>query len=86
MIALVATGFAIASAPKSEAGIGIGIGFGGPGYYPYGGYPYAYGYPGYGYGYPGYGYNYGPTVRIVHHRPYYWYHGRKIYYARPYRY
>src|SRR5437870_13890533 len=58
LIALVAGGFAFATAPSSNAGIAIGIGVGYPGY----GYGYGYPYYGYGYPYPYYGY----------YRPYYY--------------
>jgi hypothetical protein len=75
LIALVAAGFAIASVPRSEAGISIGIGIGAPiGY----GYPYGCGY-GYGYGYP-YRYAYRP---VVYAGPsFYWNHGHRAYYSR----
>ena len=80
LIGLVAAGFLVAGAPKSEARVFVNVGFGFPfgGYYPYpayygGYYPYAYGYPGY---YPG------AYVRFGY-RPYYWWHGRRCYY-RPY--
>ena len=63
LIALVAGGFAVASAPQSNAGVAVGIGFGYPGY-PY---PYGYGYP-----YPYYGYGYGPSFYWSHgHRVFY---------------
>lgn len=79
LIGLAAAGLMIAAAPRSEAGVSVGIGFGGPvGYYPYGsygcGYPYGYGY------YPSYYRYYRP--RAVIYRPYHWYHGRRVYYAR----
>ena len=82
MIALVAIGFIVVATPESNAGVSIGIGFGFPGgcygypaYYPYGYYPYSsYGAPYYRSAvYYGSGY-----------RPYYWWHGRRIYY-RNYR-
>src|SRR5213076_3073710 len=47
LIGLVASGFAFAAAPRSDAGVSFGIGFG-PGYY---GYPAYYGYGYYPYGY-----------------------------------
>jgi hypothetical protein len=87
LIALVVAGFAFAATPRTEArtfvsvGIGLPIGFG---YYGGCGYPgyYGYGYPGY---YP-YGYYrsyYRPYYSgYRYHRPYYWHHGRKIYYGR----
>lgn len=78
LIALAVAGFAVASAPSSQAGISVGIGFGGPvGYYP-GCYPYPY----YGYyrPYPYYGYYGG--YRSYSYRPYYGYRGRRVYYAR----
>jgi hypothetical protein len=75
LIALVASGFAFASAPRSDAQVSFGIGFGAPvGYYGYG-YPY-YGYYPYGYSYyrpyPYYGYYVGPT--------FYWSGGHRYYY------
>jgi hypothetical protein len=87
LIALVVGGFAFAAAPRTEArtfvsvGIGFPIGFGNYGY----GYPayYPYAYPAY---YP-YGY-YRPayySVGYYYGRPYYWYHGRRIYYGRLHR-
>ena len=54
LIALIASGFAFASAPRSDAGVSVGIGFGFPvgyGYGPYGYYP----------PYPYYGYYGGPS-------------------------
>jgi hypothetical protein len=81
LILLVVAGFAIAGASRAEAGVHVGIGIGFPiggfygGYYPY---PYP-AYPAYyPYGYPYYAPAY---VRVVH-RPYYWYHGRRIYRGR----
>jgi len=74
LIGLVASGFAFAAAPRSDAGVSVGIGFGFPGYY-------SYGYPGYGYGYypygyyrpyPYYGYYAGPS--------FYWSGGHRVYY------
>lgn len=77
LIALAVGGLTIAAAPRSEAGVSVGIGFGVPvGYYPYCGVPYGYGYP---YRY----YHYRP--RAVVYRPYYGYHGRRVYHARPHR-
>ena len=74
LIGLVVIGFAVMGASRAEAGVSVGIGIG----VPIGFYPYPYVYPAY-YPYP-YPY-YAPTyVRIVH-RPYYWYHGRRIYYG-----
>jgi len=77
LIALVAIGFIVVATPESNAGVSIGIGFGFPGfygyptYYPYGCYPYSY----YPYG--------GPVVYYSSgYRPYYWWHGRRIYYRR----
>ena len=60
LIGLVASGFAFASAQRSDAGVSFGIGFG-PGYY-------GYGYP----GYYGYGYYPYPYYRPY---PYYYYGG-----------
>lgn len=83
LIALVAAGFLVAGAPKSEARVFFNIGIGFPfAYYPY--YPAYYGYPAsYGYGYYPYAY---PGVRVYYNSfgPYYWHHGRRIYY-RPRR-
>jgi hypothetical protein len=75
LISLVVIGFAVAGASRAEAGVSVGIGIGFPiGYpYPYPGYYAPYPYPYYGYYAPAY-------VRVVH-RPYYWYHGRRIYYG-----
>jgi hypothetical protein len=84
LMAVVAAGFALAGASRAEAGVSVGIGIGFPGYCGYG-YPYAYpGYYPYPYGYPYYGgYYRSGFVRVVHrHRPYYWYHGRRIYRGR----
>ena len=83
MIALVAIGFIVIATPESNAGVSIGIGFGFPvgfcGYpacYPYG----PYGYNPYGY-YPYRAAYYGPGVYYSSgYRPYYWWHGRRIYY------
>ena len=74
LIAAVAIGFMMAGAPTSQARVfvNVGIGLPFPGIYPYpayGCYPY-YGYPAY---YPGVYYG-------VAYRPYYWWHGRRIYY------
>ena len=77
MIALVAIGFAMVATPESNAGVSIGIGFGFPGG--------CYGYPAYGY----YPYSYYPYGAAYYrpfayyssgYRPYYWWHGRRIYY------
>lgn len=84
MIALVTIGFIVMATPESNAGVSIGIGFGFPGgcygypaYYPYGYYPYSY-YP-YGASY------YRPVVYYGSgYRPYYWRHGRRIYYRHHY--
>ncbi|PYL54883.1 MAG: hypothetical protein DMF29_05355 [Verrucomicrobia bacterium] len=73
LIALVAGGFAFATAPSSDAGVAIGIGVGYPGY--------AYPYYGCGYPYPYYGY--GPSVYIG--PSFYWYRGHRVYYSRIYR-
>lgn len=73
MIAMVAIGL-IAAAPASDARISIGIGFGFPvGFY---GYP---AYDRYGY-YPYSAPYYAPAYFSVGYRPYYWRHGRRIYY------
>ncbi len=79
MIALVAIGFIVVATPESNAGVSIGIGFGFPGgcygypaYYPYGYYPYGASY-------------YRPVVYYGSgYRPYYWRHGRRIYYRHHY--
>jgi hypothetical protein len=72
MIALVAIGFIVVATPESNAGVSIGIGFGFPAYYPYGYYPYSY----YPYGAP----YYRSTVYYGSgYRPYYWWHGRRIF-------
>jgi hypothetical protein len=69
LIALVASGFAFASVPRSDAGVSVGIGFGFPVAYPY---PYPY------YPYP-YGY-YGSTVVVG--RPFFWHNGHRVFVAR----
>jgi len=77
LIGLVVFGFAVMGASRAEAGVSIGIGIGAP----FGFYPYPYAYPAYyPYAYPYYGYYRPAYVRVVH-RPYYWYHGRRIYYG-----
>jgi hypothetical protein len=77
MIALVAIGFIVVATPESNAGVSIGIGLGFPAYYPYGYYPYSY----YPYGAP----YYRPVVYYSSgYRPYYWWHGRRIYYRHHY--
>jgi hypothetical protein len=79
LIALVAAGFLMVGAPKSEARVFFNIGIGFPfAYYPY--YPAYYGYPAYpGYGYYPYAY---PGVHVYYNSfgPYYWYHGRRVYF------
>jgi hypothetical protein len=65
----------MAAAPSSDAGVYFNVGFGGP-YCGYGG-PYC-GYRSY---YPYYPYYYGPGVRVIYHRPYHWYHGRRAFLA-----
>jgi len=73
LIALVASGFAFVSAPRSDAGVSFGIGLGFPvGYY--------------GYGYPGYyGYGYYP-YRYYRPYPYYYYGGPSFYWSGGHRY
>ena len=79
IIALLAIGFNMLTAPKSDAGVSIGIGFGFPvygypAYYPYGYgcYPYSY----YPYGAP----YYRPVVYYSSvYGPYYWWHGQRVY-------
>jgi hypothetical protein len=67
MVALVAIGFIVIATPESNAGVSIGVGFGFPGFF---------GYPAY---YP-YGY-YPPAIYYSSvYGPYYWWHGRRIYY------
>ena len=83
LVAVVVAGFSFAAAPRSEAGVSVGIGIGAPiGFGYYGGYARPY-YP-YGYGYAPFGY-YAPGYTQVVYRPYYWSHGRRIYYARHHR-
>ncbi len=82
LVAVVAGGFALAAAPRSEAGVSVGIGLGFPVGFGYGYYPYAA--PAYyPYGYP-YGY-YAPGVNVVVGPRYYWRHGHRVYYPRHYR-
>ncbi|MGE5209235.1 MAG: hypothetical protein ACM3KL_07900 [Alphaproteobacteria bacterium] len=70
LIALVAGGFMLAGAPRSDAQVYFSVGFGFPGYYGYGCYPYGYYYP--------YRYYYRPYYR-GYYRPYYWSGGRRDY-------
>ena len=80
LIGLVIIGFAVAGVSRADAGVSVGIGIGIPFGFGYGPYPYAYpAYYPYAYGYPYYGYG-SSYVRVVH-RPYYWNHGRRIYYG-----
>jgi hypothetical protein len=77
LIGLAVSAFAFAAAPRAEAGVSVGIGIGLPigiGYY-------GSGYPGYyPYGYP-YGYRYYGPRRVAYVAPpYYWSHGRRVYY------
>jgi hypothetical protein len=66
LIALVASGFAFAATPRSDAGVSFGIGLGFPvGYY--------------GYGYPGY-YGYGNPYGYYRPYPYYGYYGGPSFY------
>jgi hypothetical protein len=67
LIALVAGGFAFASAPRSDAGVSVGIGFGFPVGYPYPYYPYPYGY-------------YGPSVWVG--PSFYWRNGHRVFIPR----
>jgi hypothetical protein len=67
LIAVVAGGFAFATAPRSNAGVAIGIGLGFPVVYPY---PYAYPYPYYGY--------YGPSVYVG--PSFYWSNGHRVFF------
>ncbi|MBV9008468.1 MAG: hypothetical protein JO354_04775 [Verrucomicrobia bacterium] len=74
LVAAVAMGFMMLGAPKSEARVFVNIGIGLPVFYPY---PAYYGY--YPYPYP----TYYPTVYYgAVYRPYYWWHGRRVYYRR----
>lgn len=78
LIALVAIGFLVTAAPKSEARVFFNIGIGAPfGYYPY--YQPYYGY--YPYPYPAY---FAPRIYYSSYGPYYWYHGRRCYVHRRY--
>jgi len=72
LIGLVVAGFALASAPSSDAGVSVGIGVGFPVAYPY--YPYPY----YGYPYP----YYGPSVWVG--PGFYWFHGHRVFFSRPF--
>ena len=83
LIALLAIGFIVLTAPESNAGVSIGIGFGFPGVYGYPAYyPYAYGcYP---YGHYRSGYYGAPYYRpVIYYSavygPYYWRHGHRVY-------
>src|SRR5205823_13620331 len=67
LIALVASGFAFASAPRSDAGVAVGIGPVGIGV--------GVGYPYYGYGYYPYGYDRPHS----YYGPYYYYGGPSYY-------
>jgi hypothetical protein len=69
LIGLVAAGFAFAATPSSQAGVSVGIGIGVPVAYPYPPYPYPY-------------YGYGP---VVYARPFYWWHGRRVFVGRHHR-
>ena len=87
LIALVAIGFAVAGASRAEAGVSVGIGIGFPVGYGYSlmatdagiqvitrtQFPYYRGY---------YGGYYGRRVVVHRSRPFYWSHGRRIYYGR----
>ncbi|MDQ6860927.1 MAG: hypothetical protein M3032_07210 [Verrucomicrobiota bacterium] len=98
LIAVVAAGFALGSAPRSQAygGVSVGIGIGVPVGYGYGGYGYGgYGYGGYGYraAYAPYGYGYAPYggyyepgyVRVVVRPHYHWRHGHRYYCTQRHR-
>jgi hypothetical protein len=85
LIALVAAGFLMAGAPKSEARVffNIGIGFPlypyptySPAYYGGCGYPYAYPYS-YGYIYPSF--YYGQRIYFSSGRPFVWRHGHRVF-------
>ena len=87
LIAVVAVGFGIVSAPRSEAGLSVGIGFGVPVGYGYGyGYgPYYSSYSPY-YARPyGYGYGYYEPVRVIVRPHYHWRHGHRYYCRRSHR-
>lgn len=81
LIALVAGGFAFASALRSDAGVSVGIGIGVPVRYPHYAYPYGCYYP--------YGYYPRPYPRyrtVVYTGPrWYWYRGHRVYYSHRYR-
>jgi hypothetical protein len=82
LIALVALGFLMAGAPKSEARVFLNIGIGAPfGYYPYYQPYYGYGCGYYPYAYPGY---FAPRIYYSNFGRYYWYHGRRVYVHRHY--
>jgi hypothetical protein len=68
LIGLVAAGFMLAGATRSDAGVSVGIGFGFPVAYPY---PYPYPYP---YGYYAPGVYVGPS--------FYWHNGHRVFVVR----
>ncbi len=78
LLSLVTLGFLALGAPKSEARVFVNVGFGFPIGYGYNPYP-AYGYGCYPYGNRGY---YPSVYYGGGYRPYYWSHGRRIYYRR----
>ena len=85
LIAVVAVGFGIVSAPRSEAGLSVGIAIGVPvgcghGHGPY----YSSHSPYYGPPY-GYGYGYYQPVRVVVRPHYHWRHGHRYYCRRSHR-
>jgi hypothetical protein len=82
IIALLAIGFIVLTAPESNAGVSIGIGVGFPvyGYPAY--YPYGYGYYRYSY-YPYAAPYYRPVIYYSSvYGPYYWWHGHRVYVRR----
>ena len=66
LIAAIAGAFTVAAAPKSEAHTSFSFGVGL-------GFPVAY------YGYPGY---YPYAISYYYGRPFYWFHGRRVFIAR----
>jgi len=79
IIALLAIGFVVLTAPESNAGVSIGIGLGFPAYYPYGYGCYPYGYYSSSY-YPYSAPYYQPVVYYsAIYGPYYWWHGHRVF-------
>jgi len=91
IIALLAIGFIVLTAPESNGGVSIGIGvgfpvYGYPAYYPYGYGCYPYGYYPSSY-YPYSAPYYQPVIYYsAVYGPYYWSHGHRVYVRRsPFR-